>query len=352
MLKQIDIANFGASSNMLQSGFWAEFKHGFGWKPFAFEYNETKLLVLCKSLGGGYSLAYVPHGPSLSDGTWDKCLELAKELKSFLPKKCMFIRFDPPWGLRFPALGKELKGYPEAELSPENGFYKANMDIQPPSTVILDLAKTEDELLKGMKSKTRYNVKLAAKKGVIVKTTGIEGLPEWYQLYKVTSERDKITIHPYSYYESFFTLAKERHAEGDNSGAPELRLLQAEIEGKVEAGIIVTFQGGGDSPKCATYLYGASSNNKRNYMPAYALQWEAIRQAKAAGCVSYDFFGIPPVDNPEHPMYGLYRFKTGFGGEILHRPGCWDVPFKKGLYKIFGNAEKFRHYYYKTLKKR
>ncbi len=87
-------------------------------------------------------------------------------------------------------------------------------------------------------------------------------------------------------------------------------------------------------------------------MPAYALQWEAIKQAAEAGCTSYDFFGIPPADNPEHPMHGLYRFKTGFGGEILHRPGCWDFPYKKSAYKAFKSLEKARNYYYKNLRKR
>ena len=75
-------------------------------------------------------------------------------------------------------------------------------------------------------------------------------------------------------------------------------------------------------------------------MPTYLLQWEAVRAALSAGCLSYDFFGIPPADDPDHPMHGLYRFKTGFGGMILHRPGCWDYPYKKTAYTAFSGLEK------------
>ncbi len=357
-LKPIDLKDIGLHSNMLQSSFWGCLKSSFGWRAFAFKIEDSEsLLVLLRELGAGQSLAYVPHGPMISSD-WDAVTEIAESLRSYLPKSCMFVRFDPPWGVKVPALSKDSAGYPESELAPPASggassgpygpYFKANMDIQPPSTVILDLRKPEDELLAGMKSKTRYNIRLSAKKGVEVRTTGIEGLPKWYDLYKITAERDKIALHGYDYYEKIFDLASEQAAEG----APELRLLQAVIDDVVEAGIITAWQGRPFEDRRATYLYGASSNNKRSYMPAYALQWEAIKQAAVAGCTIYDFFGIPPADNPEHPMHGLYRFKTGFGGEILHRPGCWDFPYKKSAYKAFRTLELARNYYYKNLKKR
>jgi lipid II:glycine glycyltransferase (peptidoglycan interpeptide bridge formation enzyme) len=103
------------------------------------------------------------------------------------------------------------------------------------------------------------------------------------------------------------------------------------------AAIIVLFYG-----KDATYLYGASSNNKRNLMAPYALQWKAIQDAKEMGCQYYDLFGIPPNDDPNHPMAGLYRFKTGFGGKIVHRPGSWDYPYKPFIYTLFNIAEALR----------
>ena len=366
------------SNNMLQSAYWGRLKEEFGWRAFSFNYRyklnddilNSRLMVLVRSLGAGFSLAYVPHGPdpglpadyAAGDGLkdcWLLTAGLARELKQYLPAGCMFIRFDPPWGLKTPAIDKKLSGYPEELLSPkiaggEAGlFIKANMDIQPPSTVILKPDIPEEELLAGMKSKTRYNIRLAAKKGVEIRTAGIEALPEWYELYRVTAERDKIALHSLDYYRRVFELSAELSAEGSTPGSvPEIRLLQAVIEGQVEAGIITGRHGIPNVNMKATYLYGASSNNKRNYMPAYALQREAIRQAAEAGCTEYDFFGIPPVNSPDHPMYGLYRFKTGFGGEILHRPGCWDYPCKKTAYSAFRAAERARTFYYKKLRKR
>ncbi len=377
-LDRIELQEIGLHDNMLQSAFWGKLKSEFGWNALAFRHGcETAesagscyLLVLVRELAAGLSLAYIPHGPMTGrfDGTadikeqWDFAAELAVLLRPHLPGGCMFVRFDPPWGVLGDSSGGTPADYPAEKLSPRNisnpaakSFRKAAMDIQPPSTVILDLSKTEEELLAGMKSKTRYNIRLAAKKGVTVKITGIEDLPEWYDLYRITAERDKIALHSYDYYERIFNLAAEQsEAEsGDEiKKTPALQLLQAVIDGTAEAGIITSRQGARGADCRAIYLYGASSNNKRNHMPSYALQWEAIKQASAAGCTSYDFFGIPPVDNPEHPMYGLYRFKTGFGGNILHRPGCWDFPYHKAAYAAYSAAEKLRYYYYKKLRKK
>jgi lipid II:glycine glycyltransferase (peptidoglycan interpeptide bridge formation enzyme) len=89
------------------------------------------------------------------------------------------------------------------------------------------------------------------------------------------------------------------------------------------------------SNKRATYLYGASSDRKRNLMATYAIQWEAIRMAGGAGCEEYDMFGVAPNGYRSHPMHGLYRFKSGFGGKMFHRMGCWDYPLNKSEYDLF-----------------
>jgi len=99
------------------------------------------------------------------------------------------------------------------------------------------------------------------------------------------------------------------------------------------------------------YLYGASSNEHRNLMPAYSLQWKAILDAKDRGCTTWDFYGIPPNEDPSHPMFGLYRFKTGFGGTIIHRIGSVDVPLRPIMYTCYRIAEKVRYFWYKKLKK-
>ncbi len=128
--------------------------------------------------------------------------------------------------------------------------------------------------------------------------------------------------------------------------SPEVKLLLAWHDGELLAGNLVAFW-----KTRAAYLYGASSGNKRNLMPTYALQWEAIRRAHAAGCRSYDLYGVPPRPEPGHPMFGLYQFKTGFSDRVLDRWGTWDVQYRPGLCALYHVAEAARMLYYRRLKK-
>ncbi|MGA6925915.1 MAG: peptidoglycan bridge formation glycyltransferase FemA/FemB family protein, partial [Desulfosarcina sp.] len=88
-----------------------------------------------------------------------------------------------------------------------------------------------------------------------------------------------------------------------------------------------------------TYLFGASSNQKRNFMAPYALHWAAMQAARAKGCLHYDLGAVAPAKDPCHPFFGLYRFKTGFGGKIIHQSGAWDYPLDDEGYQIFRNSE-------------
>jgi lipid II:glycine glycyltransferase (peptidoglycan interpeptide bridge formation enzyme) len=258
--------------------------------------------------------------------------ELAECLKGKLPKDTAFMRFDPPW---------QSPGDCQPEMPPF--FIRAEADIQPPDTVILDFAQPLDSIIENMKPKWRYNYKLALKKGVKVRQAGKNEIAIFFKLLKETSERDKISIHGFEYYKALF---ENDWYKSVNPGAiPDIRLYLAEHEEDTLAGIVTLFRGSD-----AIYLYGASSDNKRNFMPAYALQIKAIEDAKKCGCQKYDFYGIPPGNEPNHPMAGLYKFKTGFGGKIIHRPGSWDYPYNIIGYRIFRAAEKLRSKI-KTLKK-
>jgi lipid II:glycine glycyltransferase (peptidoglycan interpeptide bridge formation enzyme) len=248
---------------------------------------------------------------------------LALALKDQLPPDTAFIRFDPPWA----GIGAET---PSPAL--HGSFRRAGADIQPPDTVVIDLKPSEDDLLAAMKSKWRYNVRLADKKGVAVRRLDAEGLDAFYGLYEETSKRDRIAIHGRDYYAALFA-----HAAEYRFGKQELRLYVAEHADRPIAAIITLFRG-----EEATYLYGASSDSGRNLMPAYALQWRAMRDAREAGCTRYDLFGIPPQEDASHPMAGLYRFKTGFGGEVLHRAGSWDYAYRSATTAAFRLAEAFR----------
>ncbi len=353
-----------AGRALLQSRFWAEFRRQLGWEPRAFSCRsggrDFPLLVLVRPLPLRQRLAYVPHGPEVPDRQQENGPFLAALAAALRPQLagCLFLRFDLPWTLR-PEGEASLRdgGLGAAGLHPGDfhaaGLRKAPMDIQPPDTVVLDLRYEEESLLAAMKAKTRYNIGLAAKKGVRVEEGGAADLPAWYELYRETARRDRITLHDFDYYRRQFEFARAGGGAGDGAAGqepgsrPELKLLLARHEGDLLAGIIVAVHG-----QAATYLYGASSDAKRNLMPAYALQWEAIRLARRQGCQTYDLFGIPPSPDPAHPMHGLYRFKTGFGGRTVNRPGCWDFPYRRAGYAAYAVAERARSWYFRRFRKR
>jgi lipid II:glycine glycyltransferase (peptidoglycan interpeptide bridge formation enzyme) len=208
--------------------------------------------------------------------------------------------------------------------------------------VILDLRQGEDGLLAGMKSKTRYNVRLSARRGVEVEEGGAEKLGLWYGLHRETATRDRIAVRQPAYFTGLFEAA-----ESYPGRRPEYRILLARADGELLGGIVVCFWG-----RRAWYLYGASSARRRNLMPNYALQWQAVRLALERGCREYDLFGIPPSADPSHPMAGLFQFKTGFGGRIENRLGPYDAVYRPAVYRAYGAAEALRRFYFKTIKKR
>lgn len=366
------------AAGFLQTGFWGAFKTGAGWKPSHFRLEAeglpaSTLLVLERRLAPGFSFAYLPHGPSVDPGEARRGAfldALARELRPFLGRGCAFVRFDPPWELREPIPGVAEEGADagDAEAEPDRTTevrvsrpsvgapLRKAADVQPPDTVILRVDRPDEELLAGMKSKWRYNIRLAGKKGVAVSRESVAApdgtllpgaLDVFYDLYSATSARDRIGIHPKSYYERLFALALGRRAAGGPEAAPDLGLWVARHEGEALAAIITVFRG-----KRGVYLFGASGDAKRNLMPAYALQWAAMRAAREAGCAEYDFYGIPPTDDPSHPMAGLYRIKTGFGGEIVRYPGCWDAPTRPLAYAAYRVAESARLWWHKGFMKR
>jgi len=336
-----DLETCNAATSFLQSGFWGSFKARFGWDARSFKLvwkpqSSHPLLVLRRRLGPGISFAYVPWGPELPldfppEARNSALKELADTLKACLPRDTAFIRFDPPWytvGL----------GTSSSELG--TPFIRAVADIQAPDSVLVSLEGTSEEILGRMKSKWRYNSRLALKKGVIIQRPDEKGMDIFYTLLKATARRDGISIHSMDYYTTLFSHCREYRTKAncaDSSVIPALHLYTAEHEGETLAAIVVLFRG-----KEAVYLYGASSNSKRNLMAPYALQVQAMKDAGEMGCKEYDLFGIPPKEDPSHPMAGLFRFKTGFGGRIIHRPGSWDYSYRNLAMKLFSFLESLR----------
>jgi lipid II:glycine glycyltransferase (peptidoglycan interpeptide bridge formation enzyme) len=351
---EVSAEGFRFSGRFLQSPFWGRFKASQGWRENWFLIDGVYCLTLTRRLPFFGSLAYVPLGPDTDVLPGERSAFLAavtEGMKPFLPPDLLCIRFDPPWE-KISASAPEAPGFPEP-VFPAPPVRKSRTDIQPPDTVILDLSLTEEELLGGMKPKWRYNIRLSEKKGVAVRRGGSADMAVFYELYRETALRDGIAIHDREYYES---LLKDSAALGSGEPGAYLReplisLYIAEFEGKPLAAIITLFSGFE-----AVYLYGASSNSHRNLMPAYLLQWTAIRDAREYGARWYDFYGIPPTDDEDHPMHGLYRFKTGFGGRIVHRTGSLDVPagkFPGGKlrYAAYILAENARLFWFKKVKK-
>lgn len=345
--------------HFLQTDFWAAFKGMHGWKTSHFlldavNTSETtqsfrlNISLIVRRFARFFSIAYIPLGPELPDSikssiSYDSeaylilMEDIAKALKSYLPKDCFCLRMDPP--VEFHEL--EDKAAHADIIRKTRILRKSPTDIQPPDTVLFDLTRTEEEQLAAMKPKWRYNIKLAEKKGVAVSANGPEAIDDFYKIFEETASRDGIAVHAKEYYKSLLSMTPvpaDAHIK--------TTLYIARHEGDVLAGIITLF-----TDTEAVYLYGASSNNKRNLMPAYLLQWTAIKDAKVFGSKVYDFYGIPPTDDEHHPMYGLYRFKTGFGGEVVHRAGSIDLPLKKGVYGCYITAEKLRAFWFKKVKK-
>lgn len=356
-------------SSFLQTPFWATFKAQHGWKPLYFiveglpERDRFPLTVLVRRMARIAAIAYVPLGPDVAIADKIRQTEilvtLERLLRSYLPPGTICVRFDPPWGTITPNVFSEHESddtisspekKPRGAERPVPPVRRASADIQPPDTVQLDLNLSEEELLAQMKPKWRYNIRLGEKKGVSITChEGIDamtaGIDAFYALYLETASRDGIAIHSRGYYRDLVAHAQESMSRDNRSPLDKpvsVRVYIARHEGDCLASIITLFCG-----EEAVYLYGASSNVKRNLMPAYSLQWNAIRDAKRARCTRYDFYGIPPADDPSHPMYGLYRFKTGFGGSIVHRVGSLDVTSKPIVYFGYRLAEGLRAFWFK-----
>jgi len=215
------------------------------------------------------------------------------------------------------------------------GFIQGRHSIQPMRTLVVDLSGDEAQILGRMKQKTRYNINLALKKNVIVKPYLEVSI--FYNLMEITSQRDQFGIHSLAYYQNAYELF---HARG------MCQLLVAEYEGLPISALMVFKVG-----NRAWYFYGASSDLHRDKMPNYLLQWEAMRWAKTEGCINYDLWGVPDTDldtleanfaGRNDGLWGVYRFKRGFGGELKHSAGPWDRVYNPFLYRLYSIWQKYR----------
>ncbi len=300
--------------HILQTSTWATVKSQFGWHARRVVVENCGAQILFRRLPLGLSLAYIPKAPlgEAWQPLWQQVDALCRQ------EKAIFLKVEPD-GWETPA-----------ETLQDNlaGFQVSAHAVQPLRTVVIDLRGSDEEILARMKQKTRYNIRLAEKKDVKIIET--DDLPGFHAMMQVTGSRDGFAVHSLVYYQQTWQAFKPHN---------QCALLQAQYQGKPLAALMVFAQG-----SRAWYFYGASNNAERNRMPTYLLQWQAMQWAKARGCTSYDLWGVPDVDESEleanfetrsDGLWGVYRFKRGFGGNVMRAQPAYDRVYKPLLYRAY-----------------
>lgn len=294
-------------ASLLQRWAWGRFKERHGWTVARAANDDFVVQVLFKRKLG-VTIGYVPRGPAADwmNSRIGGCFAALDGLCKKAGAALVLIEPDASFPSDF-----SLKRF---------GYTKTDLSVQPLRTIIVRCDKDDDALLAAMKQKTRYNVRLAAKRGITVRQGGVDDLPAFWSLLQTTATRDAFGVHTLDYYADLL-----RFFPPPNQGA----LLCAEYGGKIVAAAIL-LRGG----PMAIYLAGASSDTHREHMPTYALQYAALQWARNVGCTHYDLWGIPPTDTPPDAaqgeqqnvrdgLWGVYRFKQGFGGEVVSYPGIF-----------------------------
>jgi len=324
------LVTIAPGGHVLQSWAWGELKSRFGWDVQRLASASSGAQVLYRSLPAGLgTIAYVPKGPVADLSDPSALQELMDAIQPLAEQRRAICLKIEPNAKDTASLAERLQAL---------GFRRSPQTIQPRRTLLVDLDGKPDDLLKRMKSKTRYNIRLAARRGVTVRPGNQADLPAFYQLMKVTSQRDAFGIHSYDYYETAHQLFVPT-GQG--------QMLLAEHEGQLLAGLVVLGKG-----ETACYMYGASSNEGRKLMPTYLLQWEAMLWAQEHGYRLYDLWGVPDEEEDileeqftqrSDGLWGVYRFKRGFGGRLVRSTGAWDLVYAPVRYRLYSLAIGWRN---------
>ncbi len=329
------------AAHFLQTSGWGQLKSHFSWSVYRVVCRDASQKIiagaqLLHTRRYGISMGYVPRGPLVDWEDGLQATEVRDRLLALARSKGMqFIRIEP-----------DLEDLPEYRLAlQELGFLSSDMMIQPRSTIQVDLHGSEDELLARMKSKWRYNVRKSQRAGTSIRKGSVDDLPTFQSLLQETGTRHGFHHHTMSYYRQAFTSMPDT-----------LCLLVADVQGQSVAAIVVAAVGRG-----AWYPWGASSDRHRSAMPNYGLHFAAMQWARRRGASYYDMWGIPvplgelarsirwsdkgktwpnvlPVELqklPQRDLWSVYRMKQGFGGQIVHKVGAWDLPVRPATYRVF-----------------
>ncbi len=333
--------------HFLQTEHWARVKERFGWRAYYLWWTPTRFFssdvppadlpvdVVAMTLFlqrripiGGFaarlSIGYAPKGPVMS--SWEDetlATRVLNDMEGFARRQgAIFLKIDPDVPLGWGVPGEtEATQTSVGLLWQDNlrarGWLYSSEQIQFRNTVLVDLRPDEEIILKRMKQKTRYNIRLAARRGVQVRVARPQDWDLLYHMYAETARRDGFIIRETDYYRTVW----QTFATDGEASAPWCESLIAEVAGEPVSGVSIMHFAGR-----AYYFYGMSLSSHREKMHTYLLQWEAMRRARLAGCTRYDLWGAPEVFDESDSMWGVYRFKHGLGGQVLRTLGAWDYP--------------------------
>ncbi len=322
-------------AHVLQTWEWGEFKQETtGWIPYRWLFKREDEVVAMCSMGerklGLVTVMYAPKGPAMDYGDINLVQEVLDELRDKAKEhRAIWLKIDPdlPYATGIPdeeddslvAEGQAVKSYLE-----NTGWVFSDEQIQFRNTVTIDLTQSEDDILMAMSGNTRRKVRQAEKKDVTIRQGTLDDLETLYALYDITGDRNDFLIRPKEYYLKLWRYFMENNLA---------HVLIAEYDGQPIAQVILFHFG-----TTCWYFYGASSNQERNRMPNYALQWEAMKWAKAQGYTTYDMWGAPNEFNEDDSMWGVFMFKQGFRGTVERRLGAWDYAPYKLAYLVYTQA--------------
>jgi peptidoglycan pentaglycine glycine transferase (the first glycine) len=300
------------NAHLLQTSGWGALKSAFGWSTHFVCSVGSGAQVLFRRLPMGFTFGYIPKGPLGDDwlSLWPEIDRLCRR------NRAVFLKVEPDlWEPAGARVQSQLDGFVPSR------------PIQPPSTILISLDGDEHQWMERMKPKTRYNIRLAERKDIHIQVS--TDVVSFHQMMVVTGGRDGFGVHSLDYVQRAYDLF---------SGTGDVILLVAEYEGRPLAGLMAYARG-----DRAWYFYGASTDEERNRMPTYLLQWEAMRWASSRGCRWYDLWGVPDASEAEleanftqraDGLWGVYRFKRGFGGELKRSAGAWDRVYQPLLYRL------------------
>jgi lipid II:glycine glycyltransferase (peptidoglycan interpeptide bridge formation enzyme) len=358
--------------HFLQTYEWGQVKAKYGWSPLYAVWTENQFSVISDQLSvpdncvaaalilkrqiirNGFaarlSVLYSPKGPLLDWTNESLRHRVLTDLQSYAKKQgAIFLKMDPDvvLGTGIPKSEEDiLDNGGQAVMSElkRRGWEYSSDQIQFKNTVVIDLSPTEEEMLVRMKQKTRYNIRLAEKKGVSLRVGTPDDLGMLYKMYAETSVRDGFVIRDEGYYKTVWELFMAGNQFSNspistlqspvtNYHLPHAEPLIADVNNEPIAAIFVFYFVG-----CAYYVYGMSRNAHREKMPTYLLQWEAMKRAKAKGCTVYDLWGAPEAFDESDSMWGVYRFKEGLGGQVVRTLGAYDFAPSPLWYKMYSEV--------------